>query len=74
MDSDWLSKFYSIYITAAVNIVNRRSLTIELYCRNETKPVLYKLYINNKTECLVIKGGVAYVAILRCLKEELVEL
>ena len=46
---DWLSKFYSFYITAVVSIVSRRGLTIDVHCRNQSsksKLAMYNLFLS----------------------------
>ena len=74
---DWLNKFYSFYMAGEVNIISRRSISIDSHHRNQPNKcslALYKLsihfnsslkhlYISNKTEYFSYKGGYVVMCI-----------
>ena len=83
---DWVSKFYSFYMAAIVDIVGRGGLTIEVHHGNQPSRSklalctlwihfnrhLKQLYTNNKVEYFSYKRGCSVVGVhvSRCLKEK----
>ena len=81
---DWLNKFYSCYMAAAVGIVSTHDLLMFVIEANLIRLIqhctchyfyfnsqLKQLYISNKTEHFGYKGDWHTVYVLRHLKEEL---